>query len=54
MSKSIDNKTISVTVYFFTDDLAEQDGAVIPATPGRRARWPSARTPPTASSPVTR
>ncbi len=30
MPKSIDNKTISVTVYFFTDDLAQQDGAVIP------------------------
>jgi hypothetical protein len=30
MPKSTDNKTISVTVYFFTDDLAEQDGDVIP------------------------
>jgi hypothetical protein len=30
MPKSTDNKTISVTVYFFTDDLADQDGDVIP------------------------
>jgi len=30
MPKSIGNKTISLAVYFFTDDLAEQDGAVIP------------------------